>query len=34
MALSGKTHLYRHFCHDELQISLPLFLKDLRRQRD
>ena len=23
--LSGKTHLYRHFCHDELQISSPLF---------
>ena len=23
--LSGKTHLYRHFCCDELQISFPLF---------
>ena len=23
--LSEKTHLYRHFCHDELQISSPLF---------
>ena len=23
--LSGKTHLYRYFFHDELQISSPLF---------